>query len=122
MDITFISDSGKFLSGTLQAIASQIALEVPGITVLSKCDLIQDRAIIDRYVDYFDQIDTEELPGNNNLDALSKAIKQIIDSNSLVTLRELNINNEDTIRDILLEVDNAIQYGENLEPDDRLYE
>lgn len=122
MDITFISDSGKFLSGTLQAIASQIALEVPGITVLSKCDLIQERAIIDRYVDYFDQIDTEELPGNNNLDALSKAIKQIIDSNSLVTLRELNINNEDTIRDILLEVDNAIQYGENLEPDDRLYE
>jgi hypothetical protein len=29
-------------------------------------------------------------------------MKQILDSNSLVTLRELDLNDEDTIRDILL--------------------
>lgn len=39
-----------------------------------------------------------------------------------MTLRELNIDDEDTIRDILTEVDNAIQYGENLEPDDKMYD
>ena len=53
---------------------------------------------------------------------LSKIIKQILDSNSLVTLRELDLNDDDTIRDILLEIDNAIQYGENLEPDDKMYD
>ena len=53
---------------------------------------------------------------------LSKIIKQILDSNSLVTLRELDLNDDDTIRDILLEIDNAIQHGENLEPDDKMYD
>ena len=48
---------------------------------------------------------------NDKIKELSRVIKQIIDSNSLVTLRELDLNDEDTIRDILLEVDNAIQYG-----------
>ena len=59
---------------------------------------------------------------NDKIKELSRVIKQIIDSNSLVTLRELDLNDEDTIRDILLEVDNAIQYGQNLEPDDKMYE
>lgn len=59
---------------------------------------------------------------NPKIKELTKIIKQILDSNSLVTLRELDLNDEDTIRDILLEIDNAIQYGENLEPDDKAYE
>lgn len=59
---------------------------------------------------------------NSKIKQLSMTIKQILDSNSLVTLRELDLNDDDTIRDILLEIDNAIQYGENLEPDDKMYE
>ena len=59
---------------------------------------------------------------SEKLKKLSRCIKEILDSNSLVTLRELDLNDEDTIRDILLEVDNAIQYGENLEPDDKMYD
>jgi|JI6StandDraft_1071083.scaffolds.fasta_scaffold68081_2 hypothetical protein len=122
MDITFIGDNSKFLSGMLQALAAQISLEMPGVTVLSKCDMIKDREKVDRYVNYFDQMEGEDLPSNTPLNALSLAIKQIIDSSSLVTLRELNVEDEDTVNDILLEIDNAIQYGENREPDDRLYE
>lgn len=106
----------------LQALAAQISLEIPAVTVLSKCDMVKDREKIERYVNYFDQIEGEDLPMNAPLNALSLAIKQIIDSTGLVTLRELNIEDEDTVNDILLEVDNAIQYGENKEPDDRLYE
>ncbi len=40
MDVNFIADEGKFLSGILQALSAQIALELPSTTVLTKCDLM----------------------------------------------------------------------------------
>lgn len=47
----------------LQALAAQVSLELPGVTVLSKCDLMADREKLDRFIDYFDQ-DEDELPGD----------------------------------------------------------
>ena len=63
VDVTFISENNKFLSGMLQALAAQVSLELPGVTVLSKCDLMVDREKLDRFIDYFDQ-DEDELPGD----------------------------------------------------------
>ncbi len=40
MDVNFISEESKFLSGILQALSAQIALELPSTTVLTKCDLL----------------------------------------------------------------------------------
>ena len=40
----------------------------------------------------------------------------------MVSVRALNLQDEDSIRDLLMEADNAIQYGENLEPNDKAYE
>ena len=39
-----------------------------------------------------------------------------IDDYSLVKFLPLDISEEDSINDILLQIDNAIQYGEDLEP------
>jgi GPN-loop GTPase len=41
MDVNFIFERSKFLSGMLQALSIQITLELPAMTVLTKCDLIQ---------------------------------------------------------------------------------
>jgi hypothetical protein len=49
-------------------------------------------------------------------------IKKIINNNDVVSLKSLNLKDEDSIRDLLLEADMIIQYGENLEPNDRQYE
>lgn len=46
MDVNFISEESKFLSGILQALSAQIALELPSTTVLTKCDLLQDQSKI----------------------------------------------------------------------------
>ena len=50
MDVNFIGDDNKFASGVLQyfivlcrALAAQIALELPSITVLTKCDLVENK-------------------------------------------------------------------------------
>lgn len=54
--------------------------------------------------------------------SLPKIIRKILHENSLVSLRALNLEDEDSIRDLLWEADNAIQYGENLEPNDKAFE
>ena len=49
MDVNFIFEENKFLSGMLQyaspyrrALSIQITLELPSMTVLTKCDLISE--------------------------------------------------------------------------------
>ncbi len=49
-------------------------------------------------------------------------IKKIVNDNDIVSIRALNLSDEDSIRDLLTEADFAIQYGQNLEPDDKAYE
>jgi hypothetical protein len=44
-------------------LAAQIALELPSITVLTKCDLVPDQAKIDKYLSYFtiDEYDPHQI-------------------------------------------------------------
>lgn len=50
IDVNFVGDQNKYASGILQyfycnfrSLSAQIALELPSITVLTKCDLIEDQ-------------------------------------------------------------------------------
>ena len=45
LDITFILEGDKFVSGVLMALSAMMQLGLPGITVLSKCDLVQGKII-----------------------------------------------------------------------------
>ena len=40
VDSTFLVDESKFFSGILMALSTMMSLELPHITVLSKCDLV----------------------------------------------------------------------------------
>lgn len=50
LDATFICDASKFISGALLSLSAMIALELPHINILSKCDLV-DKETIDRVLD-----------------------------------------------------------------------
>ena len=43
LDSHFISDSSKFVSGSLQCLSAMVLLEIPHINVLSKMDLIDQK-------------------------------------------------------------------------------
>lgn len=45
---------------------------------------------------------------------LYSQIRKVINNNDIVSLKALNLQEEDSIRDLLLEADMTIQYGENL--------
>ena len=51
IDSHFITDAGKYVSGCLSSLSSMIQLEVPFLTLLTKCDLLRGQKGLDTYLD-----------------------------------------------------------------------
>lgn len=49
VDSTFLIDESKFFSGILMALSTMMSLELPHLTVLSKCDLVSDKTSLSKY-------------------------------------------------------------------------
>lgn len=45
VDATFVCDAPKFISGSLLSLSAMIALELPHVNILSKCDLINEERV-----------------------------------------------------------------------------
>lgn len=119
VDSQFMIDGAKFLSGTMAALSVMANLEIPHVNVLSKMDLLSKTAKgqLDKYLDP----DPRALLGDITKDSawgrkhrkLSEAIGSLIEDFSLVRFVPLNVNDEESIADLLLQIDNVIQYGED---------
>ncbi|KAI9325040.1 GPN-loop GTPase [Zopfochytrium polystomum] len=121
LDSQFIEDRAKFFAGVMSAMSAMIQLEVPHINVLTKMDLLgkrQDSAEMERFFDPDPTLLEEEAnkTTQTKLHALNRAIVQLIDEFNMVSFIPLNIYDEDSVSMVLSHVDNAIQYGEDLEP------
>lgn len=119
MDSQFMVDGAKFLSGTMAALSVMVNIELPHVNVLSKMDLLSKttRAQLDKYLEpdahaLLDQIDNESA-WNRKYRKLSAAIGNLIEDFSLIRFIPLNLNDEESIGDLLLTIDNIIQYGED---------
>lgn len=115
LDAQFIADGAKFIAGCMQCQAAMMNLELPHINVLTKCDLLEDRSVLEPYL----QPDVEQLAGELNVQLaprhakLNSAIAQLLSDFSLVSFFALDINDEDSLTYVLYNVDNSIQYGED---------
>lgn len=69
---------------------------------------MKDQEKLEEYMNYFSIDNLEEGEGDRSLYC---QIRKVIDNNDVISLRPLNLKDEDSIRDLLLEADNAIQYG-----------
>ncbi|XP_047143498.1 GPN-loop GTPase 3 isoform X1 [Hydra vulgaris] len=120
VDAQFLVDASKFFSGVMAALSAMIQLEIPHINVMSKMDLLDKESIniVENYLNPDAGLLLHDL--NSALPIkfkkLNKAIASLIDDYSLVSFVPMNIKEEDSINDILAYIDNAIQYGEDLEP------
>lgn len=45
VDATFVTDVSKFISGSLLALSAMIAMQLPHVNVLSKCDLVEEASM-----------------------------------------------------------------------------
>lgn len=119
IDSQFMTDGGKFISGTLTALSVMANLEIPHINILSKMDLLSKTASsqLEKYL----EPDAHALLGEITSDSawgrkhkrLSEAIGNLVEDYSLVRFTPLNIDDEESISDVLFTIDNIIQYGED---------
>lgn len=135
VDVTFMGDTSKFISGSLLSLSAMIALELPHINVLTKCDLMDQEEIenmlnVESATQLWDIEEERQSLGDVNEDEarqmellkrrrkrhkLTEAICSLLDDFTMVGFVPLNLNDEDSIDHVLATVDHTIQYGEDLE-------
>jgi hypothetical protein len=121
LDSTFIVDPSKFMSGSLMALSAMVRLELPHVNVLTKMDLVAKRGQNPEDMEKFLNPDILSLMHDINEDTaprfhkLNEAIGSLLDDYSMVSFIPLDITDEESIEALLLQIDNAIQYGEDTE-------
>lgn len=127
LDTQFMLEMSKFFSGTLVALSSMIALELPAVNILSKMDLLSKRNkdLVEELLDpdsrmiALEETSHESSKWNAKYRKLTLAIGQLLDDYSMVTFSALDITEEESISETLEKIDNCIQYGESAEVRDR---
>lgn len=122
VDVQFMTDGAKFLSGTMSALSVMVNLELPHLNILSKMDLLGKAAR--RQLDRFLEPDSHAIMGDIEANSnkfnvkhrkLTEAIGKLIEDYSLVRFTPLNLKDQENISDVLITIDNILQYGEDLD-------
>ncbi|KAI6190392.1 GPN-loop GTPase 3 [Aphelenchoides bicaudatus] len=124
LDSQFLLDADKFISGALTTLSTMVALETPAVSVLSKMDLLEkkDKEFLEAAMEGDAKqllLSQEASPWNEKHRKLTEIIATVLDEYSLVKFVPLNPDDEENIAEVMLIIDNSIQYGEDLEVRDR---
>lgn len=117
LDALYVIEPSKFISGCLLSLSCMLQLELPHVNVITKCDLA-DREHIERILDCEGaaMINSRDTTLTGKLKGLTQAMSTVVDDYMLVSFVLLDVTDEDSIEEVLLRTDSAIQYGEDLEP------
>lgn len=120
IDVQFMTDGAKFLSGTMSALSVMVNLEIPHINLLSKMDLLSKsgRKQLDRFLEpdasaIMGDVEATGSKFNTKYQKLTEAIGRLVEDYSLVRFYPLNLKDLESIRDILINIDNVLQFGED---------
>ncbi|XP_072048035.1 GPN-loop GTPase 3-like [Amphiura filiformis] len=118
IDSQFLVDTPKFFSGMMSALSAMVNLEIPHVNVMSKMDLLDSQAKknIEKFLDPDPSLlvtDAEHLAPQ--FQKLNEAIASLIEDYSLVRFLPLDKGDEETIGDLLLSIDIALQHDEDQE-------
>uniref|UniRef100_A0A0N4Z9E1 GPN-loop GTPase 3 n=1 Tax=Parastrongyloides trichosuri TaxID=131310 RepID=A0A0N4Z9E1_PARTI len=120
LDTHFVLEANKFISGALTTLATMVSFELPTVNILTKQDLLseEDKELVDDFLDN----NLQNIIDNGKYTKwdvkhkkLTEAIAGVLEDYSLVKFQPLNIEDEDSISDLLLVINNNIQYDENME-------
>jgi hypothetical protein len=57
LDSTFLAEQSRFVSGCTLSMATMIQMELPHLTIMTKCDLIEDKSLLEN----FNELDPKSL-------------------------------------------------------------
>ncbi|KAI6230779.1 GPN-loop GTPase 3 [Aphelenchoides fujianensis] len=113
LDSQFLLDADKFIAGALTTLSTMVSLETPAVSVITKMDLVDEknREFLDLVLEGNSQmiLDSQEpTPWSQK----NRKLTEIIATGAG--------RDEDQVNELLLTIDNTIQYGEDLDVQDRL--
>ncbi|KAK9838282.1 hypothetical protein WJX81_002246 [Elliptochloris bilobata] len=119
IDCQFVAEPAKFVAGALQATAAMVQLELPHLNVLTKVDLLNEpsKAALEQFLVpeacvLLGELDRSTGPAFRRLNA---AVAGLVDEWGLVSFAPLDYSDEESVGDVLAQVDHAIQFGEDAE-------
>ncbi|CAL1269402.1 unnamed protein product [Larinioides sclopetarius] len=121
IDSQFMIEPSKFISGIMSAMSAMVTLEIPHLNVLSKMDLLtkHTKKQLERFLDPDIQLllqdEQNSCKWGKKYSRLNKAICSLIENYSIVKFLPLDIKKQESVEELLLTIDNAIQYGEDLD-------
>jgi len=144
---TSLQDAPKFVAGVLACLSAMTMLELPhcnvrqlspghrarrrplggerltrrsGEQVLSKCDLLPNRRLLDELLDADAAVLRSRLDEGTRpaFLRLNSAICELLEDWSMVQFLPLDPRDTDSVDEILAQIDNALQYHEDVEPRD----
>jgi GTPase SAR1 family protein len=124
LDSQFITDASKFISGALSCLSAMVRLELPHINVLTKVDLLSKKQRKTRNLEKYLELDVPSLVSSLDMETdqrmhkLNEAIGTLLDDYSMVSFVPLDITDPDSISLVMQHIDNATQYGEDVEVND----
>jgi GPN-loop GTPase len=119
LDSQFITDMSKFFSGLM--VASMINIEVPTFNILTKTDLLdkQSKKQLEKFLEPDSYLLDEEFNGSDywgrKYKKLTQAFGTLVDDYSLIKFMPINVFEEDSLNEVLLCINNALQVDENEE-------
>ncbi|XP_041349052.1 GPN-loop GTPase 3-like [Gigantopelta aegis] len=122
IDAQFMIEASKFVSGVLAALSTMVSLEISHVNVLTKLDLLSKKAKkqVERYLDpdmetlLHEEFDDSKF--SHRFKKLNKSMAKLVDDYSLVRFIPLDPTDEECMSEVLMQIDMAIQYGEDVEP------
>ena len=118
---TVTSDTGKYVSGCLLALTTQMSLECPFVGVLSKCDLLPKEmrrdSVLQRFENCdFDFMSTDRMP--ERWRNMTRQVATVVNDFSLVKFVPVDIRDEDTVRYVASLLNDTLQVDDDAEVND----
>jgi len=96
VDAIFLTDTSKFISGSLLSLSAMIALELSHVNVLTKCDLVAEEEVekmlaMESATHMWNIEQHDKLDRNHKRYKLTEAISSLLDDYTMVSFLSLNI-------------------------------
>ncbi|VDL90668.1 unnamed protein product [Schistocephalus solidus] len=121
LDARFLVDGSHFLSGILSALSAMICLGTPHVNVMSKLDMLSESKQ-DHKADDVSVNEAVRKLRAPKFAKLTSMLAGVIEQYSLVHFLPLNRDKEETVEDLLFQIDQCLQYGEDIEPRNRYFD
>ncbi|XP_008499765.1 GPN-loop GTPase 2 [Calypte anna] len=119
VDSHYCTDPGKFISVLCTSLSTMLHVELPHVNVLSKMDLLEQYGKLAFNLDYYTEVlDLSYLvehlasdPFFRNYRRLNEKLVEVIEDYSLVSFVPLNVQDKESMRQVMQAVDKANGYS-----------